>query len=105
MSGRDLIGIAKTGSGKTIAFLLPMFRHIMDQRSLEEGEGPIGTIPFIKLSMQITTLLSVNQRDVMLCNVNYNNKDVLCTFPLQIWHFGADFPLPAGGVRIFRALA
>lgn len=43
MSGRDLIGIAKTGSGKTIAFLLPMFRHIMDQRSLEEGEGPIGT--------------------------------------------------------------
>lgn len=42
MSGRDLIGIAKTGSGKTIAFLLPMFRHIMDQRSLEEGEGPIG---------------------------------------------------------------
>lgn len=43
MNGRDLIGIAKTGSGKTIAFLLPMFRHIMDQRSLEEGEGPIGT--------------------------------------------------------------
>lgn len=43
MNGRDLIGIAKTGSGKTIAFLLPMFRHIMDQRALEEGEGPIGT--------------------------------------------------------------
>lgn len=42
MNGRDLIGIAKTGSGKTIAFLLPMFRHIMDQRALEEGEGPIG---------------------------------------------------------------
>lgn len=42
MSGRDLIGIAKTGSGKTIAFLLPMFRHILDQRPLGEGEGPIG---------------------------------------------------------------
>ncbi|XP_035536226.1 probable ATP-dependent RNA helicase DDX46 [Morone saxatilis] len=41
MTGRDLIGIAKTGSGKTIAFLLPMFRHIMDQRPLEESEGPI----------------------------------------------------------------
>lgn len=50
MNGRDLIGIAKTGSGKTIAFLLPMFRHIMDQRALEEGEGPIGKkILFSKL--------------------------------------------------------
>lgn len=41
MAGRDMIGIAKTGSGKTIAFLLPMFRHIMDQRPLDEAEGPI----------------------------------------------------------------
>jgi len=42
MSGRDLIGIAKTGSGKTLGFLLPMFRHIMDQPPLEETDGPIG---------------------------------------------------------------
>ena len=42
MSGRDVIGIAKTGSGKTLSFLLPMFRHIMDQRPLEPEEGPIG---------------------------------------------------------------
>lgn len=43
MSGRDIIGIAKTGSGKTLSFLLPMFRHIIDQRPLEADEGPIGT--------------------------------------------------------------
>uniref|UniRef100_A0A5F7ZQY8 Probable ATP-dependent RNA helicase DDX46 n=1 Tax=Macaca mulatta TaxID=9544 RepID=A0A5F7ZQY8_MACMU len=56
MSGRDLIGIAKTGSGKTIAFLLPMFRHIMGQRSLEEGEGPVAVImtPTRELALQIT---------------------------------------------------
>ncbi|XP_071399172.1 probable ATP-dependent RNA helicase DDX46 isoform X1 [Centroberyx affinis] len=56
MSGRDLIGIAKTGSGKTIAFLLPMFRHIMDQRPLEEAEGPITVImtPTRELALQIT---------------------------------------------------
>ncbi|XP_018428817.1 PREDICTED: probable ATP-dependent RNA helicase DDX46 isoform X1 [Nanorana parkeri] len=56
MSGRDLIGIAKTGSGKTIAFLLPMFRHIMDHRPLEDGEGPIAVIltPTRELALQIT---------------------------------------------------
>ncbi|KAB0392315.1 hypothetical protein E2I00_008730, partial [Balaenoptera physalus] len=59
MSGRDLIGIAKTGSGKTIAFLLPMFRHIMDQRSLEEGEGPIeGTVYFSSVCAPQTKVVS-----------------------------------------------
>lgn len=55
MSGRDLIGIAKTGSGKTIAFLLPMFRHILDQPPLADGDGPIALImtPTRELCMQI----------------------------------------------------
>lgn len=54
-SGRDVIGVAKTGSGKTIAFLLPMFRHIKDQRPLEMLEGPIGLVmtPTRELATQI----------------------------------------------------
>ncbi|XP_076799595.1 putative ATP-dependent RNA helicase DDX46 isoform X1 [Clavelina lepadiformis] len=56
MAGNDLIGIAKTGSGKTVAFLLPMLRQIMDQRPLENGEGPIAVImtPTRELALQIT---------------------------------------------------
>ncbi|KAL4752551.1 Pre-mRNA-processing ATP-dependent RNA helicase prp5 [Aspergillus terricola var. indicus] len=55
MSGRDVIGVAKTGSGKTMAFLIPMFRHIKDQRPLENMEGPIGLImtPTRELATQI----------------------------------------------------
>ncbi|KAI9761396.1 MAG: pre-mRNA processing RNA-helicase [Chaenotheca gracillima] len=55
MSGRDVIGVAKTGSGKTIAFLLPMFRHIKDQRPLDSLEGPVGLImtPTRELATQI----------------------------------------------------
>ncbi|PWN53115.1 P-loop containing nucleoside triphosphate hydrolase protein [Violaceomyces palustris] len=55
MSGRDVIGVAKTGSGKTMAFLLPMFRHIKDQRPVESLEGPIGVImtPTRELAVQI----------------------------------------------------
>ena len=55
MSGRDVIGVAKTGSGKTMAFLIPMFRHIKDQRPLDNMEGPIGLImtPTRELATQI----------------------------------------------------
>lgn len=55
MSGRDVIGVAKTGSGKTVAFLLPMFRHIKDQRPLRNMEGPVGLVlaPTRELAVQI----------------------------------------------------
>ncbi|KAL9128020.1 MAG: hypothetical protein Q9217_003214 [Psora testacea] len=55
MSGRDVIGVAKTGSGKTIAFLLPMFRHIKDQPQLESLDGPVGLVmtPTRELATQI----------------------------------------------------
>ena len=55
MSGRDVIGVAQTGSGKTIAFLLPMFRHILNQRPLEKMDGPIALIlsPTRELATQI----------------------------------------------------
>jgi len=55
MSGRDVIGIAKTGSGKTAAFVWPMIFHVMDQRALKEGEGPIALIcaPTRELAQQI----------------------------------------------------
>ncbi|KAJ4850941.1 hypothetical protein Tsubulata_030367 [Turnera subulata] len=38
------IGMAKTGSGKTAAFVLPMIVHIMDQPELAKEEGPIGVV-------------------------------------------------------------
>ncbi|CAN1285815.1 DEAD-box ATP-dependent RNA helicase 24 [Linum perenne] len=55
LSGRDIIGIAKTGSGKTAAFILPMIVHIMDQPELQKEEGPIGVIcaPTRELAHQI----------------------------------------------------
>lgn len=69
LSGRDIIGIAKTGlflskfffllsfigSGKTLAFVIPMIVHIMDQPELEKGDGPIGIIvaPTRELAHQI----------------------------------------------------
>lgn len=50
-----MIGIAKTGSGKTAAFIWPMLVHIMDQKELEPGEGPIAVIvcPTRELCQQV----------------------------------------------------
>ncbi|XP_054162662.1 ATP-dependent RNA helicase DDX42-like [Oppia nitens] len=57
LNGRDIIGIAKTGSGKTAAFIWPLLVHIMDQPDLKPGDGPIGLIlaPTRELAQQIYT--------------------------------------------------
>ena len=56
LAGRDIIGIAKTGSGKTAAFLWPLILHILDQREQKPGDGPIGLIcaPTRELSQQVS---------------------------------------------------
>lgn len=45
LSGRDMIGVAFTGSGKTIVFTLPMVMFSLQaelSRPLRRGDGPIG---------------------------------------------------------------
>lgn len=47
LSGRDIIGIAFTGSGKTLTFSLPMLMFALEEEvnmPLEPGEGPVGLI-------------------------------------------------------------
>eukprot|EP01084_Bolivina_argentea_P115620 205583_1 len=47
LSGRDCIGVAYTGSGKTLVFALPMIMFSLEEEikmSLLSGEGPIGVI-------------------------------------------------------------
>lgn len=55
LSGRDMIGIASTGSGKTLSFCLPAIRHIAAQDPLQRGDGPIALVlaPTRELAVQI----------------------------------------------------
>ena len=41
LSGADFVGVAQTGSGKTLGFMLPAIIHCNNQDYLERGDGPI----------------------------------------------------------------
>lgn len=50
------MGLAKTGSGKTMAYIWPAIVHIMEQEELAPGEGPIAlvVVPTRELAIQVT---------------------------------------------------
>ncbi|KAI5283557.1 ATP-dependent RNA helicase dbp2 [Ascosphaera acerosa] len=60
LSGRDVVGIAETGSGKTLTYCLPAIVHINAQPLLAPGDGPIVLIlaPTRELAVQIQTEIS-----------------------------------------------
>lgn len=60
MSGHDMIGIAETGSGKTLSFLLPAIVHINAQPLLQRGDGPIVLVlaPTRELAVQTQEVCS-----------------------------------------------
>lgn len=73
LSGRDMIGIAETGSGKTMAFLLPAVIHINAQTALQHNEsGPICLVlaPTRELAQQIEAeARKVSQSSRLRCAV------------------------------------
>jgi len=55
LAGRDFVGLAETGSGKTLGYLLPALIHIQAQPPLRPGDGPIALVlaPTRELALQI----------------------------------------------------
>lgn len=72
LAGHDLVSIARTGSGKTLGFLIPVFNHISKlPRPTTRGYGPIAIIlaPTRELAQQIEAEAK-----------NYSNYPLLCAF-------------------------
>ncbi|KAK9284750.1 hypothetical protein L1049_023927 [Liquidambar formosana] len=68
LSGRDLLGCAKTGRGKTAAFTIPMIQHCLAQTPIWRGDGPLALVlaPTRELAQQI-------QKEVRKLLVRCNN--------------------------------
>lgn len=65
LTGRDLIGIAYTGSGKTLVFILPIVMFCLEQEKrlpFIAGEGPYGLIivPAVSLILSLFTSIIVS---------------------------------------------
>ncbi|KAJ4424116.1 ATP-dependent RNA helicase dbp2 [Gnomoniopsis sp. IMI 355080] len=60
LSGRDVVGVAETGSGKTLTYCLPAIVHINAQPLLAQGDGPIVLVlaPTRELAVQIQQEMS-----------------------------------------------
>lgn len=55
LSGRDMVAVAQTGSGKTLGYLLPALVHMAAQPRLRANDGPMALVlaPTRELAMQI----------------------------------------------------
>lgn len=78
LSGRDLIGIAFTGSGKTLVFVLPIIMFSLEQEvrlPFVRNEGPYGLIicPSRELAKQTHEIIQVSflSRFVNVCISNF----------------------------------
>ena len=57
MDGKDVLGIAQTGTGKTAAFVLPMMQKVLEQKGAPEKQTVRGLIvvPTRELANQVMT--------------------------------------------------
>ena len=82
LSGRDVLGIAQTGSGKTAAFALPMLQRLAGLRAQRPG-APAGLIlaPTRELAIQIAETISrlgggTGLRHCVICGGVSENRQI-----------------------------
>ncbi|OQW50399.1 MAG: hypothetical protein A4S09_00995 [Proteobacteria bacterium SG_bin7] len=75
MSGKDIAGLAQTGTGKTAAFLIPLMHRILLSKELSQQQPPANSdpkvVPFINWQKRDFILVMVPTRE--LCEQVYKN--------------------------------
>ncbi|MGJ3507839.1 DEAD/DEAH box helicase [Enemella sp. A6] len=66
ISGRDVLGRGRTGSGKTLGFGLPLLTRLTGREHLAKAPGAVVLVPTRELAMQVADVLSPLAREVGL---------------------------------------
>ncbi|KAL7437269.1 hypothetical protein ACHAXM_005572 [Skeletonema potamos] len=85
LSGRDMVGIAFTGSGKTLSFSLPLVMAAMEEEArmpLVAGEGPVGIVLAPSRELARQTYDIVSEFCTAIRNANNNNQEGGRTYPV-----------------------
>ncbi len=71
LEGKDLIGLAQTGTGKTAAFLLPLLARLSERDGVRKGQPPRALIlaPTRELAMQV-------QENVRILTAHMNLRNI-----------------------------
>ena len=79
LAGKDLVGVAQTGSGKTLGFIVPILVHIMNNRQYmrdmalnrDDAPGPVALVlaPTRELAMQIQQVAEEYERSSGIRNI------------------------------------
>lgn len=63
LAGRDILGAAKTGSGKTLSYVVPILERLFLERwGTEDGLGAVIIVPTRELGLQVFEVLRVAGR-------------------------------------------
>lgn len=71
LSGKNMVGIAQTGSGKTLSFVIPALVHIAAQPPTQRGDGPVVLVlaPTRELAVQIQAVAEQYGRSMRLKSI------------------------------------
>lgn len=77
LAGRDILGAAKTGSGKTIAFLVPLLERLFRERwGHGDGLGALVISPTRELALQIFEVLrAIGHKHLLSAGLVIGGKD------------------------------
>lgn len=80
--GFDMLAIACTGSGKTMAYTLPMIQHVSAQNEVKPDQGPIGLIlvPSRELCQQVSQEIKSLLSEAKQFDASAPHLRVACVF-------------------------